>query len=177
MTTFAALEEDITEGLTLLSTPGTDHDDIIHSGRLIMSLIYGDSTASLSKLRYRKFCSVLASHKNLKPETLPPTESAADQHTMRAYLQTHDWLLLSSMTLPPGEYGWRKCSTNDIFEPISTTEDIAPPKLLKITACKCKARCGARCQCRKNNVLCIDACVNCNGQSCGNQNDISNVEG
>ena len=173
--TTSTVGEDITEAVTLLSYPGTDRESILLSGRLIMSFIYGDSTASLSKLRYTKFCSVLTSHKNLKPETLPPTESATDQHTLRAYLQIHDWLLLSSMTLPPVEYGWRKCSDNT-FEPVPTTEDVAPPQLLKITACKCKARCGARCQCKKNNVLCIDACANCNGQNCGNQNDISNTD-
>ena len=42
----------------------------------------------------------------IKPETLPPTEGAAAQHSLRAYLQTRDWMLLQSMSVDHSEYGW-----------------------------------------------------------------------
>ncbi|KAJ8405288.1 hypothetical protein AAFF_G00322790 [Aldrovandia affinis] len=42
----------------------------------------------------------------IKPETLPPTEGAAAQHSLRAYLQSRDWMLLQSMSLDPSDYGW-----------------------------------------------------------------------
>ena len=42
----------------------------------------------------------------IKPEPLSPTEGAAAQHSLRAYLQTQDWMLLQSMSLNPDEYGW-----------------------------------------------------------------------
>ena len=42
----------------------------------------------------------------IKPETLPPTDGAATQHSLRAYLQTRDWILLQSMSLDPTNYGW-----------------------------------------------------------------------
>jgi len=42
----------------------------------------------------------------IKPETLPPTEGAAAQHSLRAYLQTQDRMLLQSMSLDPSGYGW-----------------------------------------------------------------------
>ena len=43
----------------------------------------------------------------IKIETLHPTEGAAAQHSLRAYLQTRDWMLLqSSMSLDPSGYGW-----------------------------------------------------------------------
>ena len=41
----------------------------------------------------------------IRPETLPPTEGAAAQHSLRAYLQTRDWLLLKSMSLDVEEFG------------------------------------------------------------------------
>ena len=42
----------------------------------------------------------------IKSETLPPTEGAAAQHSLRAYLQIQDWMLLQSMSLNPDEYRW-----------------------------------------------------------------------
>ena len=42
----------------------------------------------------------------IKRETLPSTEGAAAQHSLRAYLQTRHWLLLQSMSLDPSDYGW-----------------------------------------------------------------------
>ena len=41
-----------------------------------------------------------------KPEKLPPTTGAAIQHSLRAYLQYRDWLMLESQLMNPGEYGW-----------------------------------------------------------------------
>ncbi|ESO06070.1 hypothetical protein HELRODRAFT_160200 [Helobdella robusta] len=42
----------------------------------------------------------------IKPETLPPTEGAAAQHSLRAYLQTRDGTLLQIMSLKPIDYEW-----------------------------------------------------------------------
>ena len=57
----------------------------------------------------------------INPEALPPTEGAAAQHSLRAYLQTRDWLLLQSMSLDPTGYGWTHG-----YEPIPTLDPMAP---------------------------------------------------
>ena len=57
----------------------------------------------------------------IKPETVPPTEGAAAQHSLHAYLQTQNWMLLQSMSLNPDEYGWT-------IE-VPTLDPMAPHKL------------------------------------------------
>ena len=42
----------------------------------------------------------------IKPEPLPPTEGAAAQHSLHAYLQIWEWLLLQSMPVDANEYRW-----------------------------------------------------------------------
>ena len=43
----------------------------------------------------------------IKPETLLPTEDAAAQHSLCAYLQTQDWMLLRSISLDPHDLIWK----------------------------------------------------------------------
>ena len=62
----------------------------------------------MGEIRYNMF-SRKAAAGLIKPETLPPTEGAAAQHSLRAYLQTRYWMLLQSMSVDPSEYGWN-CS-------------------------------------------------------------------
>ena len=37
----------------------------------------------------------------VRPERLPPTLGAAEQHSIRAYLQIHDWMALECTSLDP----------------------------------------------------------------------------
>ena len=66
----------------------------------------------------------------LRPESLPPTEGAAEQHILRAHLQYNDWVLLNSKTLLQTEYGWR-ITDDGIYKPIRTTCEIGPSELMK----------------------------------------------
>ena len=50
-------------------------------------------------------------------------------HSLRAYLQIQDWILLRSMSRDPRLYGWYVTSAEQ-FEPIMTLDDIAPANLL-----------------------------------------------
>ena len=95
-----------------------------------------------------------------KPETLPITEGSAAQHSLHAYLQTRDWMLLQSMSVDPSEYGW----TIGIhgFEPVPTLDPMAPEKLLRFTKCNCHGDCSNQwCSCKKSGVKCISSCGNC----------------
>ena len=80
-------------------------DEVIRSGIAIFQHIYHAPGTTLGAIRYNMF-SRKAAAGMIKPETLPPTEGAAAQHSLRAYLQTRDWLLLQSMSVDPNEYGW-----------------------------------------------------------------------
>ena len=42
----------------------------------------------------------------IKPEMIPPTDGVTAQHSLRAYRQKRDWILLQSMSLNPIDYGW-----------------------------------------------------------------------
>ena len=74
-------------------------DAVIQAGTAIFHYIYHGPGTTLAEVRYNIF-----SHKAaaglIKPETLPPTEGAAAQHSLRAYLQTRDWLLLEHVSGP-----------------------------------------------------------------------------
>ena len=125
----------------------------------------------LNDLRYRKYCAIMASQKkNLKPEYLPPTESAADQHILRAFIQSKDWMLLDSMTSPPTDFGWTQ-NADGIYEPVGSLEEYAPLVLRDMTACKCKVGCGNRCRCKQSGLSCIDACLHCRGETCTNSRE------
>ena len=103
----------------------------------------------------------------IRPEGLPPTNSSAAQHSLRAYLQLHDWLELCSMSRDPLQYGWFRSAFG--YEPVMMTDPMAPDHLLKVVSCNCKGTCSTqRCSCKKSNVKCIPACGQCHGTACKN---------
>ena len=100
-------------------------------------------------------------------ETLPPIEGVAAQHSLHAYLQTRDWMLLQSMSLDPSGYGWTAGSNG--HEPVPMLDPVVPEELLKFTSCNCKRDCSIQqCSCKKNDVKCISACGYCKGIACKN---------
>ena len=62
-------------------------DAVIESGIAIFQHIYHAPGTTLGAIRYSMF-SRKAVAGLIKPENLPPTEGAAAQHSLRAYLQT-----------------------------------------------------------------------------------------
>lgn len=69
---------------------------------------------------------------SIKPEKLSPTTGAAAQHSLRAYLQTRDWLVLQSPSLDVLDYGWNVSDQG--YAPVPSTDPIAPDYLLKLSA-------------------------------------------
>ena len=72
----------------------------------------------LADLRFDIF-SKRAAAGSIKPEKLPPTTKAAAHHSLRAYLQTRDWLLLETPSLDVLDYGWKLGDQG--YEPVPTT--------------------------------------------------------
>ena len=78
---------------------------VIQAGTVIFQYIYHGPDATFGEIRYNMF-SRKAMAEVIKPETLPPTDGAAAQNSLRPYLQTRDWIGLHSMSLNPSNYGW-----------------------------------------------------------------------
>ena len=116
-------------------------DEVIKAGIAVFQYIYRAPATPLGQTRYSMFARKAASGV-IKPDTLPPTEGAAAQHSLRAYLQTRDWLLLQSMSLNPSDYGWIVGVHG--YEPIPALEPMAPDELLRFTSCNSTGNCSTR---------------------------------
>ena len=139
-------------------------EDIGNAGILNIYIlnIYNMPATSLSKQRLWRY-NKQAKRGVIRPASLPPTNGSAIQHSLRAYLQIQDWILLKSMSRDPRLYGWYVTSTGQ-FEPIMTLDDIAPANLLRFVSCNCSGDCTTkRCFGKKGNVKCISACGGCHG--------------
>uniref|UniRef100_UPI00358F612F uncharacterized protein n=1 Tax=Myxine glutinosa TaxID=7769 RepID=UPI00358F612F len=159
-------EGDAAEYIDIFLDTEATKETVIQAGTAIFKYIYHGRDTTLGEIRYNMF-SRKAAAGVIKPETLPPTEGAAAQHSLRAYLQTRDWILLQSMSLNPSDYGWTIGVHG--YEPVPTLDPTAPEELLQFTSCNCHGDCSnRRCSCKKNGVTCISACGVCNGITCRN---------
>ena len=118
---------DIDEHMNVFLDVRASNDAVIMAGIAIFQHIYHAPGTALGAIRYSIF-SRKAAAGLIKPETLPPTEGAAAQHSLRAYLQTRDWMLLQNMSLDPTKYGWALGARG--YEPIPTVGPMAPDELL-----------------------------------------------
>ena len=167
---------DVDENINIFLDTEATKETVIQAGTAIFKYIYHGRDITLGEIRYNMF-SRKAAAGVIKPETLPPTEGAAAQHSLRAYLQTRDWIFLQSMSLNPSDYGWTIGVHG--YEPVPTLDPTAPEELLKITSCNCHGDCSnRRCSCKKNGVTCISACGVCKGITCKNcTHDVVESEG
>ena len=103
----------------------------------------------------------------IKPETLSPTDGTAEQHSVRAYLHTRDWIFLQSMSLNSNDYGWELGVHG--YGPVPTLYQMASGVLRKFMSCNCHGNCSnRRCSCKKNGVTCISVCIICKCNTCRN---------
>ena len=111
------------------------------------------------------FCDKLVSSKTqIKPYVLPPTSSAAKNHSMRVFCQVMQW---KGTEIDPTKWGWK--ITNNMMMPKYTDLPCAPEELLKIISCNCKIGCSSmRCSCKKNGLIFSSTCGECRGYSCEN---------
>ena len=93
--------------------------------------------------------------RSLIPSRIPPTEAAATEHVLRAYLQYHNWVMLDTGSLNPLEYGW-ELTREGHFTPTSTKAAMAPTALLNLICCNCSVDvekpCSKRCSCRRRDM-------------------------
>ena len=100
---------------------------------------------------------VVKNSKVIDCSSLPPTSSAAEQHSFRVYHQIQTWM---GNEMDPTEWGWK--FVNNKHVPLTTTLSAAPEKLLAIIHCGCKTVCKTKqCSCVKAGIGCGPGCVNC----------------
>lgn len=93
------------------------------------------------------------------------------QHIKRANYQTLIWkkALVPFADLPdPVGNGWNL--TDGILQPTLMTKEPAPKSLLELVSCGCKlSKCSRRdCQCKANNLACIESCTCLSNEECKN---------
>ena len=129
----------------VFSNDQVDKNDFENSGNQLMAILYGGSSQhSLNSLRYAKYArQVATTTKHLRPEMLPPTETAMKHHTFRTYVQIHQRRNLSVSSIDPRGWGWRK--ENNLLVPIMMDLDPVPSDILNCIRCKCKASSQRQC--------------------------------
>ena len=92
----------IHQQLDVFLDPSSSTDQICQAGRKLFSYMYGAPSLSLSEIRYNTY-SKQTSSGVLSPEKLPPTEGSSDEHSLRAYLQLQDWIMLKKYEQRPNK--------------------------------------------------------------------------
>lgn len=149
-----------------------DKDKIIKAGEnALVSLYRGKQGDNLNSLRYKRFCEkTILGTSTVAVQTLPPTFSAAQYHSLRVYYQVQTWMG-NSNNLRPEDFGWI-CKDNSL-QPLMMSSPPAPDHFISIMRCKCKGICDSKkCTCRKHNLNCTPACSDCCGTSCSNSHSL-----
>ena len=115
-----------TETCKCLYCPTSTKDNVKEAGEKLFLMLYGGkSSDSLVDLRYAKYMKMVSESVTIKPETLPPTASAAAFHVYRAFYQTQVWNTLMEATLGPTDWGW--ILENDYVVPVMTLMSLLLP--------------------------------------------------
>ena len=155
-------------GLEILGEKEANLNDVIRAGRKFISVLYNDkhSTTSMNQLRHTIF---ISKTNTPKIKTLPPTDSALDEHLNRAHLQTMVWKAADQLEPPDlniANLGWDVIT--GIPKPCTWVFEVAPPELMKVAAYGCSAEnaCSRNnCSCRVAGLSCTSFCK-CTTQDC-----------
>ena len=153
-----------------LNVQNRSHNQVEELGREALKILCGEKNEkTLSEIRYSHLVDkIVKSQTFVRPEKLPPTESALKFHSYRVYLQIQSW---KGNDLLPERWGW-KLVDNELA-PIPTDLPPAPQELLELIRCKCNGDCSSRaCSCRKSGLPCNDACINCDS-NCTNSTQLT----
>jgi hypothetical protein len=150
------------------SCNGRNQKEVEELGNSIMTSFFGGKiNETLTCCRHRMFVEKVSSAKSfVKPERLPPTQSANKYHSLRSYYQIRVWQGTAE-NLKVTDWGW---TTRDgQLAPVSMDLAPAPESLLKTMRCNCTTGCSNnRCGCRKNGFPCNQACGICQETQCEN---------
>jgi len=163
---------DVHDDAEIFNQPKSSKEAIAEAGERFLLRLYGAvNEASLNDLRYSlygKATAKLALTSKFALASLPPTSSAAREHSFRVYLQVQRWL---GMQHEATDFGWKL--HNGKLVPVTTSETAVPEDILNLISCNCKTSCRNACGCRRLGLLCSMLCGNCQGVSCTNASSAS----
>ena len=155
---------------------GLTQNSVEELGRNAMLAIFdGKTNETLTACRHRHFVAKVTSASSfVKPERLPPTESATKFHSLRSYYQISVWKGTDS-NLQATDWGWKLHDGH--YEPLTMDCSPAPETLLKMMRCNCTTGCiSKRCGCRKNGFHCNLSCGKCQETVCEDEPSADNME-
>ena len=95
----------------IFSDSNASHLEILEAGIRLFLLLYGAKEATLNIHRYITYTRLNYSSKNqVKTERLPPTESAAEFHSLRVHCQILKWKNEDQTDFSPTHWGWENCN-------------------------------------------------------------------
>jgi len=101
----------------------------------------------------------------IDPKHLPPTSDAVKLHSLRVFLQIHEWK--GDNALDPLEWGWEHVDNK--FYPITTGREPAPDYIMKVVRGTCTTGCKPiACSCMMVGFEFSSACSTYKGLSCEN---------
>ena len=114
-------------------------EDLLKTGQTLFAALYGQSKcASLNVVRY----TIYTKRKGKPPlvKLLPPTDKNLLLHMLRAHQQTMFWKAAYKQVAPAiviTDFGWEML--NSIPSPVIASGPPAPPELMKVISCQCRA--------------------------------------
>jgi len=151
--------------------------DLMETGQRFFAAMYGQPPGtSMNVARYQIY-----SRKQGKPMrimALPPTETNLFLHVRRAHLQMMLWKAADQQGPPHVDITRFRWEVNDgIPSPSFDTDPPAPPGLIDVISCGCKAEgkaCSTEaCSCHGNNMSCTIYCTCTASDECCNPFTIS----
>lgn len=113
----------------------------------------------------------LPTKKQVQLYRLPPTIDMARKHLHSVYLQVQSW---GGNKSKPQNWGWKKY--NGKLNPVFTKKSPVPDTLLKVIRCACTKTCEKNWSCWRTGLLFSVICKHCQGDSCLNQQPITDDE-
>lgn len=128
----------LTKTIEIFKDPTAHADAVTKAGLLFFVALYkltDKEGTSLNELRYKYY---LRSAYRITAHlaSLPPTEAAAQQHSLRVYFQVPRLL---GNEKDSEQWGWKKTKCGLL--PVPTLQPPAPETVLKLISCKCIKTC------------------------------------
>lgn len=157
---------DFPELYSVLGEEAATHEDLLKVGQKFFGALYGQpKCTSMNAARH-----VIYTKKKAKPpslKSLPPTDANLLLHMLRAHLQVMLWKAADKQNAPSvivTDFGWDL--ENNMPAPAIASIPPAPPELMKVISCQCKAAgkaCAqANCSCSASGLTCTTYC-HCEG--------------
>lgn len=170
------------QGLSdVLGEVNATSEDVMEAAKTYVTALYGQPPGT--SLEYARFSIFTTKKTSPKVTALPPTSANLLHHALRAHLQSMLWKSADQHEPPDvssriTQFGWD--FKDDIPIPVISHGHPAPPELIDMIKCNCKAQgkmCSSEnCGCHKERISCTTYCY-CSTVKQGCCNPFTNTVG